>query len=335
MYYDRTIEKLACLIEKEGPLRWLFDYVKGNDELDFLVGRNKQKEWISVYRGLSRILTILPSREAGKIKVDAADAYKSIGVEIYGDKKPSDLKKYMLEDLVETVKADTKKFSRYYDNKKEGYYQNILSRTYGISGNPDNEFVIIDKEAVIGYKDEDEKQKEYPNFFKRYEKPLKALSKNPQRYGRNLIKKRFGNEVDFLALDKDDNLLIIEYKHGTNASGIYLSPIQIGLYYDLYNKLYCEEKDGFCKAIFSMLEQKQKIGLIHPEWLIPRKVNQLIPVLIISEFNEKSTAKDNFLEVMEIARKELDDPIFLKNRRIYNYTLKTGLTPLAWQINCL
>ena len=38
MYYDQKLEKLAYVIEKDGPLRWLFDYVNDNEELDFLVG---------------------------------------------------------------------------------------------------------------------------------------------------------------------------------------------------------------------------------------------------------------------------------------------------------
>ena len=334
MYYDRTLEKLAYLIEKDGPLRWLFDYVKNNEDLDLLVGKNNQKEWISVYRGLSRILTILPCREAGKIKVDAAVAYKSLvakkRIDIYGKKEVSDLVIGTLNNLVEIVKNDPK-FDRYYKNKKEGYYQNILSRRYGICGAPNDEFVIIDKEAVIGYASEKEKAIEYSFFRARHKNLLKVISaKDPQRYGSNLRKKPIGNEVDFLALDKNGNLLIIEYKHGTNTSGIYLSPIQIGLYYDLYNDFYIKKTELFRNSIFSMLKQKQGIGLINPAWQKPPEVKNLIPVLIISEFNKNRAAKDNFLGVMDIARKELGDQMFLKNLRIYDYISDTGLATLNW-----
>lgn len=334
MYYDRKLEKLAYLIEKGGPLRWLFDYVKNNKELDFLVGKNYQKEWISVYRGLSRILTILPCREVGKIKVDAADAYKSLAakkrIDIYGKKEASDLIIGKLNNLVEIVKNNPK-FNRYYQNKKEGYYQNILSRRYGICGAPNDEFAIVDKEAIIGYASEKEKAIEYSFFHARHKNLLRVISaKDPQRYGSNLRKKPIGNEVDFLALDKNGSLLIIEYKHGTNTSGIYLSPIQIGLYYDLYNDFYIKKTELFRDSIFSMLKQKQKIGLINSAWAKPHGVKNLIPVLIISEFNKNSVAKDNFLGVMDIVRKELGDQMFLKNLRIYDYTSDTGLVALNW-----
>lgn len=334
MYYNRKIEKLAYLIEKDGPLRWLFEYVKDNEELDFLVGKNNQKEWISVYRGLSRILTILPCREVGRIKVDAADAYKSLAakkrIDIYGNKEVSDLVIGMLDSLVEIVRNNPR-FNRYYQNNKEGHYQNILSRRYGMCGAPNDEFVIVDKEAVIGYASEKEKAKEYSSFHTRYKNLLKAISaKDPQRYGSNLGKKPIGNEVDFLALDRSGNLFIIEYKDGTNTSGIYLSPIQIGLYYDLYNDFSSKKTDLFRDSIFSMLKQKQEIGLINPTWPKPHEVKNLIPVLIISEFNKDSAAKDKFLGVMDIARKELGNRVFLKNLRIYDYTLDMGLMALNW-----
>ncbi|MFH1621625.1 MAG: hypothetical protein ABIA97_00690 [Candidatus Omnitrophota bacterium] len=336
MYYDRKLEKLSYLIEKGGPLRWLFDYVKDNEELDFLVGKNRQKEWISVYRGLSRILTILPCREAGKIRFDAADAYKFLSamehIDIFGKKEVSNLTVGKLKNLLEIVK-NNQKFNRYYQNKKEGYYQTILSRRYGIFGNPNDDFVLIDKETVIGYESEKEKVIEYSPFQALYKKLLNVISaKDSERFGSNLSKKAIGNEVDFLALDKDGNLLIIEYKHGTNTSGIYLSPIQIGLYYDLFNDFYVKKSELLNDSIFSMLEQKQKIGLINPLWPRPREIKSLIPVLIISEFNRKSVAKDNFLAVMEIARKELGNQMFLRDLKIYDYTLETGLVPLNWLI---
>ena len=53
MYYNRTLSKeLSALLETGGELRWLFDFVKNHPDLDFLVGKNNSKEWLSVYRGL-------------------------------------------------------------------------------------------------------------------------------------------------------------------------------------------------------------------------------------------------------------------------------------------
>ena len=102
------------------------------------------------------------------------------------------------------------------------------------------------------------------------------------------------------------------------------------MYYDLYNDFYITKKELFCDSIFSMLKQKQEIDLINSAWPKPQEVKNLIPVLIVSEFNNNSVAKDNFLGVMNIVRKELGDQMFLKNLRIYDYTSEAGLVALNW-----
>jgi len=144
MYYNRTLsDDFSGLIEKGGSLRWLYDYVKQNKELDFLIGRNNNKEWISVYRGLSRVLTITKSGKKDNIVLDAAKAYKKLNRDFYGVKSCAiDFSKKFTK-LISDV-ANNNKFDRYYKNEKEGYFQNILSRRYGICGKGNDDFVIID-----------------------------------------------------------------------------------------------------------------------------------------------------------------------------------------------
>jgi len=325
MYYNRKISNsFSALIESGGKLRWLFDLVKKRDDLDFLIGKNYSKEWISIYRGLSRILTITKTINPNIIRIDGANAYKLISPKLYGEKDASYNFKTEIENILNTV-AVNPKFDRYYNNKKEGYYQNILSRKYGIFGDKDDDFVIIDKEAVVGYLN----QKEKDNAFKKIQPKYKQLqhdisAKNSKRYGKDIEKKAVGNELDFLALDKNGNILLIEYKHGTNTSGIYLSPIQIGMYYDIFTNF---PKKDLGKAVFEMLIQKQKIGLICPDWVIPNKIKDIIPVLIISEYNYKSSAKQKFDEILTFSKVQLGSK-FLNNLLMYNYTEKKGL--LKW-----
>ena len=325
MNYNRKISSTySSLIEEGGEMRWLYDFVKGNNELDFLIGKNKSKEWISVYRGLSRVLTITKSKKPDIVKLDGAKAYKNILPKLYGEKSTSIIFKKDLEHLVNVVSKD-EKFDRYYKNKKEGYYQSILSRKYGICGNKNVDFVVVDKEAVVGYLNQKEKDTEFHKFQPRYKQLQKDISlKNSKRYGKNNDKKSVGNELDFLALDKNGNILLIEYKHGTNTSGIYLSPIQIGMYYDIFSNLPRKDLEN---AVFEMLIQKQKLGLICPNWVIPEKIKDIIPVLIISEYNYKSSAKIKFDEILTFSRKQLGSN-FLNNLLMYNYTEPKGL--LKW-----
>jgi len=322
MYYNRTISKeFASLLENGGELRWLFDFVKNHRELDFLIGKNNSKEWISVYRGLTRILTILPINNIS-VLLDADDKYKDISPNLYGQKNLSENYQNEIEYLITQIEQNSK-FDRYYKNKKEGFYQNELSKIFGICGKPDTDFVVIDKEAVIGYSDQAEKDNLFGNLQQKYKQLQREISDlNPERYGKDLGGKAIGNELDFLALDKDGNILLIEYKHGTNTSGIYLSPLQIGLYNDIYTSF--PKNDLEC-AVFEMLEQKQKIGLINPNWKKPNCIKDIIPVLIISEFNYKSSAKTKFDEILQFARKQLGSS-FLNNLQAFNFTMKNGLS---------
>ena len=322
MNYNRKISStFSSLIEEGGEMRWLYDFVKGNNELDFLIGKNKSKEWISVYRGLSRVLTITKTEVTDIVKLEGAKAYKNILPKLYGEKSASIMFKKELEHLLSVVSKD-EKFDRYYKNKKEGYYQNILSRKYGICGNKNVDFVVVDKEAVVGYLNQKEKDTEFHKFQPRYKQLQKDISlKNSKRYGKNNDKKSVGNELDFLALDKNGNILLIEYKHGTNTSGIYLSPIQIGMYYDIFNNIPRKDLE---KAVFEMLIQKQKIGLICPNWVIPKKIKSIIPVLIISEYNYKSSEKTKFDEIIAFSRTKLGLD-FLKSLQTFNFTETNGL----------
>jgi len=323
MYYDRTLSpEFSKLIEHDGSLRWLFEFVRKRDDLDFLIGKNTEKEWISIYRGLTRILSISPTKNPQTIIIDADPKYKHMSSNLYGEKSVNDNFQNDILLLIAQIEK-CHQFDRYYKNKKEGYYQNMLSRKYGICGGPDIDFVIIDKEAVVGYIDEDEKNKLFSPIQCKYRQIQKVISaKNPVRYGKDLAKKAIGNELDFLALDKGGNILLVEYKHGSNTSGIYLSPLQIGLYYDIFKSLSREELD---KSILKMLAQKQKIGLINPEWETPPKLIDIIPTLVISEYNYKSTAHDKFIEILQITR-TLQGNGFLNNLRMYNFTIKNGLS---------
>lgn len=323
VYYNRKISNsFSKLLEPNGVLRWLFDFVRQHTDLDFLIGKNKSKEWISIYRGLSRILTITKTQNSNIIKIDGAKAYKTILPELYGEKDISYNFKIEIEDILNAVETDTK-FDRYYNNKKEGYYQNILSRKYGICGDENDEFVIIDKEAVVGFSNQKEKDIAFNKIQPKYKQFQQDLSiKDSKKYGKNREKKPVGDELDFLALDKEGNILLIEYKHGKNTSGIYLSPIQIGMYYDIFTSVPRKDLEN---AVFEMLDQKQKIGLINPKWPTPAHIKDIIPVLIISEYNYKSSAKARFDEILSFSKKQLGSK-FLNNLGMYNYTVKNGLS---------
>jgi len=123
--------------------------------------------------------------------------------------------------------------------------------------------------------------------------------------------------LDFLALDRNGNILLVEFKHGSSTSGIYLSPLQIGMYYDIFTSLPRETLDN---AIYEMIAQKQAIGLLNPNWKLPSKLKNIIPVLVISNFNSsnRNKANDRFKEILQFVKKKKGED-FLNNLQIYNF----------------
>ena len=78
MEYNRTIQKqFAYLLEDGSQLRWLFDFAKKHDDLDLFIGKNNNKQWISLYRGLARLLTIHKSYYSAVIHLEITGAYAS------------------------------------------------------------------------------------------------------------------------------------------------------------------------------------------------------------------------------------------------------------------
>jgi hypothetical protein len=89
----------------------------------------------------------------------------------------------------------------------------------------------------------------------------------------------------------------------------------------LFNQLPKAELE---KSVFEMLEQKKKIGLINPKWDTPN-MKDIVPVLIISEYDDRRLAKSKYHEVMAFVRDKKEGS-FLENIKTYNYTTKNGLT---------
>jgi hypothetical protein len=334
MYYNRVIsDDLKGLLLPGGGLRWLYSLVKKRDDLDFLIGGNKSKKWIYVYRGTTRLLDI--SMKSNSVKVSANPKYlnlaKSNKLDIFGIKKISDLNfKDDFISLISCLSQDSK-LSKHYANKKEGYFQNLFSRQFGILTDGGEEFVVVDKEVVIGYGNKQIKENYFGEQRKRFMVINEVLSRlNAKRYGSKLNAKALGNELDFLAATKKGDILLIEFKHGSSTRGIYLSPIQIGLYYSLFQEYIKQYKENFISQINSMIEQKKGMGLISQRWSGVSFSGKIIPVLVIAEYNPDSSALEKLQEVLQICRDALKDNSFLSDLKIFEYNLDNQLKQLLY-----
>ena len=294
MYYNRKIKtELENLILKD--YSWLIKDVKEHEELDFQVGSNKNKTWFSVYRGTGRILSIYSNGT-----VDAADAYKKVFPDFYENpnKKNFDI-------LLEKINKDSS-FGRYYINgkgeKKEGYYQNIISKRYSLFCKPEDELLIIDKECVLGYIDKKAKDKRLKPIRKKYDKLIENIKKSHPKWSQSF--KQTGEEFDFIALTKEGDIFVLELKRSEDSTKTYLSPLQAGKYEEITEMFINDFYDDFDTAIHEMIEQKVRMKIMSPAWKIPEKLSGKVKSAVIVG-GDSSKVKDRFKEVRTIVDKNI------------------------------
>ncbi len=304
VYYNRVLTEQMVDVIRDPEFSWIIDYVKDHNELDFQTGSNKKNTWFSVYRGTGRVLSILPDR-----KLSAADAYKNLLPEFYSE---GNLTAENFDKLLNRI-ADCEKLGRYYINakgvKKEGYYQGLIGRRYTIDnlGKDDDEFIIIDKEFVIGFAKEEDKhdwnmaiENEISDIINtaRAELSDESLPK--------VISSRYG-EFDFLGLNWQGDIIIMELKQDDPVK-TYLSPLQIAYYNKQLNKLKDEMKEELYQNIKMMIEQKRDLGILNIPRDIPEKFSgRILNYLIVGEEDKLSrTVCNRFKRIRNIVGLEIE-----------------------------
>lgn len=305
MYYDRVMsDDIANLLS--GKYQWIIDFVKGRKDLDFQTGSNKQTSWVSIYRGTSRIFRIVDNLK-GIIYIDAAQKYLELEKDLY-DNPSSQLFSSLIEKI-KTYKSPEGKsvgkntLARYFDNHREGYHQNNISRKYGICGKPETEFIVVDKEAVIGFKNDEIRKTKLDEFSLPYKEiSRKILAANESRFPSKLGNANFGNECDFIVLTKSGELILMELKDYQDTQKIYLSPFQISMYCDIFNRYDEESKGAFRETILAMVKQKQELGLLNPLWTVPEKITKISAALVVGFKGENDQLSETAIKNYKIVR---------------------------------
>lgn len=168
-----------------------------------------------------------------------------------------------IKAVLESLRSGGRK-GQYYNNQREGYWQNRLCIYFGgPDWTPDREWLIVDREVVVGFGNRSEKGSFYEGLCPHYYDIQMGLRDR----NRNLWTKPNANkkpdELDMLAIDSKGKLLCIELKHGNNAAGIYWAPFQVGMYHEAYKRALTHVKEGVRKQI----NQKIDFGLLPPEAL--------------------------------------------------------------------
>lgn len=181
------------------------------------------------------------------------------------------------EFLVNAVLGEKIVCDRYFKNRKEGYWSNRLSIEYGRNWAPHKEWLIIDREAVLGFKTELQKSAFYNGFRAKVQSVKQALQlSDPKQWGKLVAMNEgkdecanfdFGDELDFLAIGPEKQLLCIELKHGSYTSGIYWGPLQASVYRDAFSS----QLRNISDSILKIVRQRVSLGLL------PQKALERLP----------------------------------------------------------
>ena len=282
VYYDRTMSpKVINWIQSK--YKWIIDYVKKHPELDFQTGSNNKSSWFSVYRGTSRVLSIKPSGKA-----EAAQKYMNLCPEFYRSPTP-----VLFDLLLEKVHNDPS-FDQYYENrdlnqKKEGYYQTLIGRRYSFEIRGNDDFLIFDKEMVIGF--------DNTLIKNTWNQPIKdeiarLIQEARIEFGKTKLPQDIHDsygEFDFLALNWKGDIIIMELKQN-DPQKTYLSPFQICYYKKQFERL-LEELPELYGGIKKMIEEKRQLGILNipSDHMIPSKLSGKVKYyLIVGEEHELS-----------------------------------------------
>lgn len=303
-YYNRTIsDDLFKRFKDGGELEWIIDYVNKKDCLDFQTGSNKRDSWFSVYRGTGRVLTI--NLKKGALTFNASKAYKVLNPTFYANPTEEEFDRLLAKI------EEAENLTRYYNESNEGYYQTLIGRRYCLDCKENDEFVIFDKEFILGYDSKDTRKDFTKEIVIEYQGIIGELKKGGNAWTKNL--EQTGNECDFVAINSKGDIILIELKHAKNTLGVSLSPLQVNKYSDLLSK-YLDEREGlnkkdFEEVVLNMIAQKIELGILNPKWKIPKKLSGTILRYVVcgSRNIEKyptKEAKRRFCEVRSAVKNE-------------------------------
>ncbi len=307
--YARAMDEcvLRSLLQ-DGPYRFLISDVSVGDP-DALDVHLRENNTIMYYHGTTRVLTVQFRAGNGSVKAKAsADPayarYSGCQQEYHRlmtQWVSEDADAFRSAFLEYLPKAITSSNARYYRNQQEGYWQNRLCIRYGKQWSPADEWLIIDRECVVGFDDGSEKARFYENASRAYQGVRDRLQREDAVMWGKPAGKTFGDELDMLAINQAGDLVVIELKHGKNSRGIYWGPLQVGLYHDAFATTTGAISDGIRKLV----AQKIALGLLPHNacGLLDRSsLKRVEPMLAVAKPNRDS----NCWRMMALVIAEID-----------------------------
>lgn len=302
MRYSRTLSPTFEGYLDSGVLAWLLKDAPSRYPSDpFVFDMQLRKDDVlTCYHGTTKLLDVRYKPKVDRLELSAAPSYGRANgyTELMRDWSADRLagnQRIVSEYLVSSVNVARK---HYYQNHKEGFWQNRLSIAFGKDWRPEMDWLIIDREAEIQFADAFQRDKIFKPIQDEFIEIRDDFQKNdPKRFGRP-DRKPFGNQCDFLAIRPGGELLCIELKHGSDTTRSYWAGLQVAV----YGKMFAEALPEISESIKALVRQKVKLGLLPDaaiNWLPAEGFHAVTPVLAVAEPEERSVCWGRLNEVMK------------------------------------
>jgi hypothetical protein len=275
-----------------------------NSQYAFDVQIRKKSE-LMVYHGGTCLLTIgLRSIKDGKISFyskyygakgkvinnnECADVFEKLK-KINNIEDMSTLIKLVSDFLFAAERIVDKQ--KYFNGICELFWSSRLSIDYGRNWEPNDQWLIIDRESVLGFEDIkldlETKKTKIAVYTDDYAEAVKSELATDHMWGKS--SKTFGRELDFLAIDESHNLVCIELKIGSNEEGISWGPLQTAVYHKAFTKALPQISENIIKLV----NQKIDLGILKNEakdWLPPDGFKSVEGVLAVTRSNKPAREK--------------------------------------------
>ncbi len=301
MRYARRLSPRFLDHLENGPLRFLVSNVSSWNPADPYAFdlQIREGDRLMYYHGTTALLTIRHDPGDGVLECTASSTYtQAAGYEHLMKRWPA-TDQDSLCTLVPTYLVSAASLAKdgYYRNREEGYWQNRLCFAFSQNWCPGMDWLIIDREAVVGFGSDSERRSVLDPIQVKYQKVKDDLQRSdPKTWGQPNAK-GLGIECDLLALGPSGELYCIELKHGSNASGVYWGCLQVAVYREVFATALPHITDD----IKTLVRQKVSLGLLPRQALsrLPQgEFRNVLPILAIADPNDLSSCWTLLGEVM-------------------------------------
>jgi hypothetical protein len=303
--FDRRVGPELIDALTEGWLRPLLAYRNSAPlELDLQLRRSGGRQWVSLYLGLSAVLSVEVSKSAWRVR--SHGTYRAAyGFDpAWGAWQPAtQLEQHWagIQGFVDDVWRDETIVGRYL--RREGKVHPLMAS--GLH----SDYRVIQREAVVSFPGAAARLGVIGEITARIHAAVAGTGRNEPWWPGvrdNGVMPPLGAKADLLAVDDAGRLLVIEAKPPDELKGIAWAPSQVALYAQLFRHL-CSLV-GAVEIIDEMLAQRVHLGLTAPGdgARIPVKV---VPVVALGAGPRSPAALERLAAVAESLAMTGLDPV--------------------------